>query len=251
MPSIVESHGVGDESCKEFGDGKRGLLLRVLEGTVRLLLGGTIKLSLLTFRKTDNDIIRHSMYESLRKVFASTKVSSGSLRVLSISGSTHLAQMVCSGSDSTVVEADYPEVSIFSIPYPDESFDVVVSDQVFEHIEGDPFDAMAETFRVLKKGGLVVHTTVLLFQIHGYPSDYWRFTPDGLRLLCRGQGDVLNCGGWGNRYVWFLNWLGVIYGENVPVAVWHPYSWIARFNEWRYPVVTWVVARKAGVSSEA
>lgn len=26
-------------------------------------------------------------------------------------------------------------------------------------------------------------TSVMLFPIHGYPHDYWRFTPEGLRLL--------------------------------------------------------------------
>lgn len=241
MTSTIETR---DENA-DCADSYRSMALRMIEGAVRLLLAGIIKLSLAPFRKTDSDIIRHSMYGSLRKFFSCQKRDpSGQLNVLSISGSSYLARLACAGAESVVVEASYPEISILSLPYPDESFDIVVSDQVFEHIEGDPFMAMAEAFRVLKKGGVAVHTTVLLFQIHGYPSDYWRFTPDGLRLLCRGQAEVLSCGGWGNRYVWFLSWLGVIFGEKVPDANWHPYSWIAAFNEWRYPVVTWVVARE-------
>jgi hypothetical protein len=38
--------------------------------------------------------------------------------------------------------------------------------------------------------GVCVLSSVMLMGIHGYPSDYWRFTPEGLRLLLDGFDHV-------------------------------------------------------------
>jgi hypothetical protein len=37
--------------------------------------------------------------------------------------------------------------------------------------------------RVLRPGGLCVISSVMLFPIHAYPHDYWRFTPEGFKQL--------------------------------------------------------------------
>ena len=59
-----------------------------------------------------------------------------------------------------------------------------------EHCE-DPIAAARELRRVVSPdGGVCVLTSVMLIGIHGYPSDYWRFTPDGLKLLLDGYDDV-------------------------------------------------------------
>jgi SAM-dependent methyltransferase len=51
-----------------------------------------------------------------------------------------------------------------------------------EHCE-DPRVACREMHRVLADGGLCAIASVMLFGIHGYPADYWRFTPEGFRAL--------------------------------------------------------------------
>ncbi len=43
--------------------------------------------------------------------------------------------------------------------------------------------ASREVHRVLKPGGMAIFTSVMYFPIHAYPSDYWRFTPEGFRVL--------------------------------------------------------------------
>jgi SAM-dependent methyltransferase len=58
-----------------------------------------------------------------------------------------------------------------------------------EHCE-DPLTACREIHRVLRPGGVLAVASVMWFPIHGYPHDYWRFTPDGLRVLLAPFDDV-------------------------------------------------------------
>jgi SAM-dependent methyltransferase len=54
----------------------------------------------------------------------------------------------------------------------------------------DPITACREMHRVVGDGGLCVITSVMLIGIHAYPSDYWRFTPEGFRALLVDFDDV-------------------------------------------------------------
>lgn len=47
----------------------------------------------------------------------------------------------------------------------------------------DPITACREMHRVLRPGGVCVISSVMLFGIHGYPNDFWRFTPEGMKVL--------------------------------------------------------------------
>lgn len=69
-----------------------------------------------------------------------------------------------------------------NLPFKDGSFEVVVCSEMLEHAD-DPQKVIDEIGRVLKPGGLAVLTTRFAFPIHDAPSDYWRFTPYGLRKL--------------------------------------------------------------------
>lgn len=53
-----------------------------------------------------------------------------------------------------------------------------------EHVENCHV-AMQEVHRIVKPEGVVAISSVMLFPIHEYPSDYWRFTPEAFRLLLR------------------------------------------------------------------
>jgi SAM-dependent methyltransferase len=45
--------------------------------------------------------------------------------------------------------------------------------------------AIDEMHRVLQSGGFCILSTVMQSKIHNYPSDYWRFTPEGMRSLLK------------------------------------------------------------------
>lgn len=185
-------------------------------------------------------ITRYSMYDELRRLGAQLPTHSG--RVLAISHSANLAELL--GIEPTeVVTANYPEFDFLRLALPDESFDFVLSDQVLEHVEGNPQHAIDESHRVLRPGGVAIHTTCFINPVHGAPKDFWRFTPGALALLHKGWSDIIAVGGWGNQPVWSVVRDGLRY-TGVPHARWHPLHRIAVKNDPRWPIVTWVIARK-------
>jgi len=186
-------------------------------------------------------ITRHAMYRRLREV-GRELAPSEPCSVLSISHSTHLAEVL--GLDPAwCEEANYPEQNILDLSFEDDRFDWVVSDQVLEHVGGSPIRALEESRRVLKPGGIAVHTTCFMNPVHGSPDDYWRFTPNALSLLCERYSEVVEAGGWGNPMVFAVGAIGLGW-EGVPEASWHPLNRIARYNDPKWPVMTWVVACK-------
>lgn len=73
---------------------------------------------------------------------------------------------------------------IHHLPFSDDYADCVLCTGTLEHVS-DPFRAVAELYRILKPGE-VVHIDVPFIQgYHADPCDYWRFTLDGLRLMCK------------------------------------------------------------------
>lgn len=65
---------------------------------------------------------------------------------------------------------DVERVDIQEIPYPDESFDLVIANHVLEHVFGDLL-AIREVSRVLKKGGVAILQTPYSRKIHNTICD--------------------------------------------------------------------------------
>jgi len=191
--------------------------------------------------KRGRRITRHALYAHLAEMSSRLRPVS---RCLCISRSTDVAE-VLGVPPAAITEANYPEHKWHDLAFEDGSFDMIVSNQVLEHVDVSPSTVFEESMRVLAPGGYLVVGTVFNYPIHRGPHDMWRFTPEALELLCQQAGfsRVVETGGWGNQYVWLLDWLGLLW-EPVPIARWHPVNRIARRNDTHWPIVVWVIAQK-------
>lgn len=61
------------------------------------------------------------------------------------------------------------------IPFRAGAFDLVICTELLEHVP-EPRAVLAETHRVLKVGGCLLVCAPFLYQIHGDPQDYGRYT---------------------------------------------------------------------------
>jgi SAM-dependent methyltransferase len=130
---------------------------------------------------------------------------------------------------------DFPEFDICAEKL-DRTFDVIVSDHVFEHLE-HPLQAAQNIFEMLKPGGHFVIAVPFLVKIHGRPYDFNRWTPDGMKRLLKNAGfseDTIEIQSWGNRKCLKAN-----------LDKWKIYGWHKDLtNEPDYPQVVWGWARK-------
>jgi len=68
------------------------------------------------------------------------------------------------------------------IPIEDGEADIIINYNTLEH-DDDPFKSMQEMHRCLANDGVLLTSTPCYFYIHDYPSDYFRYTPSGIKLL--------------------------------------------------------------------
>ena len=142
-----------------------------------------------------------------------------------------------------ISRAIWPEIDVQNLEmFDDATFDLVYSHQVIEHIPR-PWIAGREIVRVLKPGGLGLHTTCAFNPRHGPPvfNDYYRFLRDGLEQIFEGV-ETLVKSEWGNRDA-------LVY--NLAIDDGHGELGGRRFNsvvgsksDGLYPWVTWIIFRK-------
>jgi len=74
--------------------------------------------------------------------------------------------------------------NLHKLDIPDNSVGTIVCLDTLEHVEY-PRRAVSEMHRVLKPNGILIMSSVFNFPIHGYPNDYWRFTPEAFKSLLK------------------------------------------------------------------
>jgi hypothetical protein len=132
--------------------------------------------------------------------------------------------------------AHFPEFDI-TTDVMDESFDIIIAEQVFEHILW-PYRAGRNVFSMLNKGGYFLITTPFLLKIHEYPVDCSRWSPTGLKYFlaeCGFELGNITVEGWGNESCVVAN-----------LREWMPYNPKKHSlkNDEEFPVVVWALARK-------
>jgi len=164
-------------------------------------------------------------------------------KILGISGIKNFYSSI-DMKNAEIVELQYPSVDMQNLPFKNGTFDFVLSDQVIEHLQ-NPHQAVNESYRVLKKGGVAIHTTCFMLPIHWGPEDYWRFTPDALLCLCHNFSEIQQCEGWGNKFAYLLCIISKRFQFlEIPESKWSIRRWLASWNDPRYPILTWIIAKK-------
>jgi len=107
--------------------------------------------------------------------------------------------------------AEYDTTDVMGVgedlPFKDNSFDVVLSLSVLEHVK-DPFKCAGEIARVLKPGGLLICCVPFLQPYHGYPHHYYNMTGQGLKNLFDDKLEIDKIEITVNELpVWSLTWI--------------------------------------------
>lgn len=128
--------------------------------------------------------IRATRFEYMEAVEKFLKTESyASDNVLEISGKTK----PWTSHFGRLTTTQFPAVDAEALPFEDESYDCVIMNQVLEHCKR-PWLCVGEASRVLRKGGMLIMSSPFIYQVHDWPGDYYRFTPEGLICLGKSAG---------------------------------------------------------------
>ncbi len=137
----------------------------------------------------------------------------------------------------------YPEYDICQSPIIDDAgkvrkFDIVIADQVWEHLEF-PYRGTQNVLRNLKKGGYFLVVTPFYVKYHPAPTDCTRWSARGLKNLLTEAGfdpDHIKSAQWGNRACAKAD-----FGKN-----WGRYDSErdSLENDPEFPVMSWALAQK-------
>ena len=134
-------------------------------------------------------------------------------------------------------DTHYPEFDICTQKL-DQQFDVIIADQVFEHLVA-PRRAAENVHAMLKVGGYFVITVPFMLRIHQSPKhDCQRWSEEGLRFFlaeCGFEAEQVQTGAWGNR----------AYVKSHLNGKWPRRGFFGSLrNEPMFPVVVWAFAKK-------
>ena len=88
------------------------------------------------------------------------------------------------------IQSNIPQAVLSSLdrmPFADLSFDTILCNAVLEHVESID-GVMAELVRVLRGGGRMIISIPFLQPFHESPSDFRRYTAEGMRQLGEAHG---------------------------------------------------------------
>jgi SAM-dependent methyltransferase len=61
-------------------------------------------------------------------------------------------------------------------------FRTIICNSVLEHVD-NIYNAAQNIYRLLDQNGVLIVSVPFVWEEHGYPNDYWRFTPNGIKYL--------------------------------------------------------------------
>lgn len=87
----------------------------------------------------------------------------------------------------------YVSAEEYNYPIDSDSYDIIVSGQVIEHVR-KIWLWMAELKRIVKPGGTLIILNPVSWPYHAFPVDCWRIFPDGMKALSEEVGlQLISC----------------------------------------------------------
>jgi SAM-dependent methyltransferase len=145
------------------------------------------------FTKT-RDIVYHTLSHIKGKTVDLGAGNAKYKKILKPQTTEYLTFDIISGPNIDVVG------DILNLPFPENSFDTIVSTQVLEHVT-KPWIMVKEIYRVLKPGGKIILSAPFLIPYHADPYDYFRYTKEGMAGLFKDTGfEVIECDKYGGFF---------------------------------------------------
>ncbi len=119
--------------------------------------------------------------KKLRKIIDSTGQNGF---VLEIGSGTHRLHEKVINVDIDLFENVDVVSNGAKLPFLNESVDAIFILAVLEHTR-QPHAVIRECYRVLKRGGTIYAEAPFVFRYHSYPTDFWRYSLQGLEELFR------------------------------------------------------------------
>ncbi len=95
------------------------------------------------------------------------------------------------GLDHEITQHDKSNIDLYGtayeIPAEGNKVESAVCNAVLEHLE-EPYDAIAECYRVLKPGGMGIYSVPFIWHVHEAPRDFYRYSKYGLEYLFNKAG---------------------------------------------------------------
>jgi SAM-dependent methyltransferase len=175
------------------------------------------------------DWVRVAMYQHSFEFIRS--LGPESLNVLEISGGNQWSRHF---NFASYTATQYPAFDICR-DKTDRQFDLIIADQIFEHLEW-PMRAARNVFAMLQPGGHFIIATPFLVRLHEVPIDCSRWTERGLSCLLQEAGfqeENIKTFAWGNRACVKANFKS-----------WRKRGFGSMKNEANFPVMVWAIARR-------
>jgi len=134
---------------------------------------------------------------------------------------------------------NYPEYDICKTININQKFDLIIADNVWEHIKY-PNKATKNVFNLLNDGGYFLLIVPFMIRVHEVPIDCTRWTEDGLRFHLEECGFQLNnifTNSWGNKSCVSAN----LRSDDTWARIWFFKS---LKNDKKFPVQVWALAKK-------
>lgn len=167
-----------------------------------------------------------ALHHDLRRVLPGVRG-----RVLDVGcGKKPYASWLPRGKGNRVVGIDVsplPDVDVVvgeegGLPFRDGAFDAVLCTQVLEHVV-DLESTLSEIHRVLVSSGLLVASVPFIYQEHGAPRDFRRFSRHEAVRLLSGRYEIVEAngqGGIGSTVIMLLlAWLNGVWERRSPLRV--------------------------------